>query len=118
MEKSKNLEVQFKEIRKSIVTIESFCLILFCMALISSGSIMNFGVIIHNEGKMPVYSSQNYTTKEYFSFQNFSEVRYPHFADVIRVGSYVMSIGDVIIYFAFLFLIYVLVRHKVIIRKI
>jgi len=98
--------------------IEDLSLILFTfvffsygMFLCSFGAMFNIGVIINNGGRMPVLSDCDLSTERHFSFQDFDEVNYPYFADIIKVKnpfgnqSGWVSVGDLMILFSVLFLV-------------
>jgi len=73
--------------------------ITFGLIFYSIGILTQFMVITHNNGKMPVYDFYvGYDNKEYFRFDDFKEVKYPYFADIIPIGDYAKSsIGDIFI---------------------
>lgn len=98
--------------------IEDLSLILFtfvffsyAMFLCGFGALLNVGVIMANEGRMPVLMDCELSTQTHFSFQNFSEVNYPLLSDIIEIKSPfssaygMVSIGDLSMLFAFFLLL-------------
>ena len=118
MEKNKNLN-QFEKLEKNFLILNFFVLVLFCIVMVLIGSGMNFAVMLNNNGKMPIYTSYEFTDETYFSFQDFSSegVNYPYLADIIWLKNYVVSVGDIIIYLSFFFLIVVLVSYRLNLAK-
>jgi len=99
--------------------IEELYLILFgflffsyAFFLCSAGAFMNIGVIIGNDGRMPVLSDCDLSTDRHFSFQNKEEVNYYYFADIIELKTpfsdqtAMASIGDLCLFFAFLLMVF------------
>ena len=64
------------------------------------GMLFNFTVMTSNQGKMPVYLDFDYSDEDHFSFQNFSEVKYPYYSDIIYWYGGICSIGDILMVFA------------------
>lgn len=56
--------------------------------------IMNLLAISDNGGRMPV-KDLGYETDRHFSFEENSEVKYWFFSDIIYIGNYIASIGDI-----------------------
>ena len=59
---------------------------------------MNFTVIIHNGGKMPVLSQVQYVQERHFSYQESSEIEYPILSDYIPFQDRIYSIGDIVMF--------------------
>jgi len=55
---------------------------------------MNLLAISDNGGRMPV-KDLGYETDRHFSFEENSEVKYWFFSDIIYIGNYIASIGDI-----------------------
>jgi len=98
--------------------IEELFLILFAFMffsyaffICSLGAFMNVGVILANDGKMPVLSDCNFSTDRHFSFQNSNEVKYFYLADIVELKVFfvdepaMVSLGDICIFFAFLLMV-------------
>lgn len=64
---------------------------------------MNFVVITNNGGKMPVYKYA-INSEEHFTYHNPKEIKYPSLSDKFSVGNYIVSIGDIVLTFALIFL--------------
>jgi hypothetical protein len=69
--------------------IESF-LLLFIMF----GGAMNFIAISNNGGRMPFQAEYDYSIQTHFTFQEWAEVKFPLFTDVISFMNGYWSIGD------------------------
>lgn len=85
------------EVNKDGITwfIFSFACLLFIV-----GMNMNFAAVSYNQ-RMPVLTAQgeDFETAMHFSFHDFSEVKYPYFADIfyLPMGLW-FSLGDIYIY--------------------
>lgn len=61
---------------------------------------MNFNASVEytNGGRMPVFEKDYRDTEEHFSFNEWNEVSNPHLSDIIKIGNYIYSIGDLLMY--------------------
>ena len=89
-------DLEIKRLRRSVLINN----LLFVFLV---GAILNISVIIHNEGRMPVYYEVGdyvpYLDEDvYFSFTNFDEVNYGFLSDVFEVWIIKFSIGDFIMF--------------------
>ena len=72
------------------------------------GALVNLFVMVVNGGKMPVYTGFYFETDLHFGFTNFSEVNYPYFTDIINLHWFIISIGDILIFFGALIVFFYL----------
>jgi hypothetical protein len=102
--KSKNPfieEFTWKNIDKAIAHSGYLYLYLVILCLIMMGGVlMNFEVMTHNDGKMPVKMDWNYSDDRHFSFQNDSEIEYPQYADIYDIRNCIYSLGDLVMLLA------------------
>ena len=74
----------------------TFAFMLLC------GAVLNVSAVAYNDGRMPVYNPENkygnLNTTYHFSFQNFEDIKKPFLVDVIRIGFYQYSVGDLIMF--------------------
>lgn len=86
-------------------------MILGFMILMCGGN-LNSWVIEGNNGKMPFIADYNYIDKEYFSFNMTNKPRFWIFSDVIDIGDYILSIGDVLLYLGATIVIFFLALYE------
>lgn len=92
--------------------LKNFLILSIFINLIFFGSILNYFVVEKNSCLMPVYTDDSYIfTKTHFSYSNFSEVKFPYLTDIFYIDSFLwtgwISIGDVLIYSSFIFLVFI-----------
>jgi hypothetical protein len=110
--------------------IEELFLILFAFIFFSYsfgictlGAFLNIGVIVGNDGRMPVLSECEFSTDRHFSFQEKEEIHYYYLADIIKLKTSfsdkfaMVSIGDVFIFFAFLLMFFSVIFFTIKINK-
>lgn len=88
------------------------------LVLVLVGTLLNFNVMMNNNGKMPVYFEYNYTSAGHFSFQNKSEVPYWYLSDVIPIYIGKISIGDIFIISGIFLYIWIFVGYVKSIRRL
>jgi len=89
------------EIDKTLALWFSF-LFLFLFILSIFGAICNLFVVNQNGGRMPVYNS-DLNTNKHFGYIDNGKIAYPFLSDIIKIGDYIFSIGDIFIIFSILF---------------
>jgi len=65
------------------------------------GALMNIGVMMSNDSKMPVYFKNIDDTpqnlhEQYVAFDDFNEVRNPYLSDIFQIKYLRFSVGDVL----------------------
>jgi len=73
------------------------CLSLFALVI---GITFNFVAVVENEGKMPVLMSglkERIETDNHF-YHSDKQVNYYYLTDILDVGDYIISVGDVLIF--------------------
>lgn len=68
--------------------------------LVLVGALFNLAAISQNGGLMPVYSSTDYSGPRHFSFSDPSEVNAFYLTDIIKIGYFYVSIGDIVMVLA------------------
>ncbi len=80
--------------------------ITFCMAIFSAvvivGSICNDLAKQSNGGKMPVLIDYELSSNRHFSYMDKNTVNYWYLTDIVYLGDYILSIGDILMISAFL----------------
>lgn len=87
-----------REVFLSLIGISLICLIFV-------GSLLNDLVVSQNRDKMPVLTQIQKETETHFAFQNNNQINYPYLSDRFRLGGYIYSLGDFLIYGAFWLLV-------------
>lgn len=87
-------------------------LYIFFLILLLLGVLINSHVVIINGGKMPVKTTNPNLKgvgfeKEFIIFQNNNEVKFWFLADIIKIGSAYISIGDIFCFCAFALFLYI-----------
>jgi len=91
----------------------------FCFFLSTMGTDFNTRATINNDCRMPVYNHSVENNNTHFTFIDKSEVRQFAFTDRFRIGEYVYSIGDFIIYiFGALFYLFLAVYVGLLIKSL
>jgi len=82
------------------------------------GVILNMGVIIFNDSKMPVFFYEGEEVKDvpdyYVAFTDFKEVNYPYLSDIIKIKSLKFSIGDIIMFSSVIGIFFVFIKGEII----
>jgi hypothetical protein len=104
-----NKEERFE---KFMIVLSGYAYVIFFIIMAYGGAILNMGVMLHNEGRMPVLTECEIDTQTHFSFQDYSEVRLPHFSDIFHTSYFIYSIGDIIIVVSISFLISTNINNK------
>jgi hypothetical protein len=71
--------------------------IVLYILLIMSGGLMNISAVMHNGGRMPVWSDTDYSTDTHFTFQDTSSIKKFLLTDWIYIRIGYTSIGDLFI---------------------
>ena len=75
-------------------TIKRFLIISILFNFLMIGGVLNSEALLRNGGKMPVLTNSQYSTTTHFSYQDKDEVERWYLTDRIKIGNYVLSIGD------------------------
>lgn len=62
------------------------------------GATMNAFTSKYNNNKMPVLTNYHFEDNTHFSYQDKSKVKLWIFSDIIPIGEYMYSIGDILLY--------------------
>ena len=89
-------EYKTKRIKKILKQQLIIFSIMFNMVLL--GGIFNLTATSENSGRMPIYSIETFSDNTYFSFNNFSEIRFPYLSDIFHIKNIYFSIGDILIF--------------------
>lgn len=100
--------IEIIEQQKKIIKSQEYFMLIFAIILI--GMLMNFVVLINNGGRMPVLDTFSWETSKHFSYQDFSEIKYPLFSDRFSFLIFIFSIGDLVMISGFLVLSVFLVK--------
>jgi len=73
-----------------IVIVSAFLFVLI-------GAVLNQTAVSANGGKMPVYNSYG-EDDQHFGFDNKEDVKHFYLTDIIPIGDYALSIGDILLF--------------------
>lgn len=94
MTQTKPIAIELKRLKKRILINDIFIIIFL-------GFVLNMGVIIYNDSRMPVYFYEGEGIPEvddsYLPFTDFDEVNYPYLSDIFKISRLKFSLGDILI---------------------
>ena len=108
------------EIEKRIKFLEKELLINNLFLIFILGCLLNMGVMMANDLKMPAYFPKGdfippFDNSVYIPFTNFNDIKYPYLSDVfkIKISSYTLrfSIGDILMFWSIILILIISTKY-------